>query len=112
MWFFLFVLSFSCEQATIAAARRRLWRRRESNAAGAHVLFNLKSCPQRLSQGLFLLRAVCAKTFLFLSFASVSNNQTNSPEVSVGSTHRLCCFVVHSMAFFFTPVRGNLCCNV
>ena len=21
-------------------------------------------------------------------------------------------FVVHSMAFFFTPVRGNLCCNV
>ena len=37
-----------CEQAIIAAAGRRLWRLRESNAAGAHVLFNLMSCPPRL----------------------------------------------------------------
>ena len=33
----------------------------------------------------FLLHAVCAKTLLFLSFAGVSNNQTNSPEVATGS---------------------------
>ena len=33
IWFYFFPF----EQAIIAAARRRLWRRRESNAAGAHV---------------------------------------------------------------------------
>ena len=31
----------------------QLWRRQESNAAGAHVLFNFMSCPPRLSLGLF-----------------------------------------------------------
>ena len=93
-----------CEQAIITAAGRRLRRRQASNAAGAHVQFNFMSCPPRLSQDL------CAKTFLFLSFASVSNNQTNSTEVTVGSI--ACVFVVHSRAFFFTAVRGNMCCNV
>ena len=58
----------------------------------------------------FLLHAVCARTFLFLSFANVSNNQTNSRAVSVGSI--ACVAVVHSMAFLSTPVRGNLRCNV
>ena len=48
----------------------------------------------------FLLHAVCAKTFLFLSFACVSNNQTNSPEVSLGSIHRLCfCLPFHGLLF-------------
>ena len=58
----------------------------------------------------FLLHAVCANTFLFLSFASVSNNQTNSPEVSMGSIAFV--FVVHSIAFFFCPcvsVTVNRC---
>ena len=45
-----------CGQAIIAAAGRRLWRRRAfrktSSAAGAHVLFNFMSCPPRLSKGL------------------------------------------------------------
>ena len=57
----------------------------------------------------FLLRAVCAKTFLFLSFADVSNKQTNSPEVSVGSI--ACVLVVHFMPFLLTLARGNMCCN-
>ena len=52
-------------------ARRRLWRRRESNAAGAHVLFNLVSCPPRLSQGLFLLHAREQLFFLTLGFHTV-----------------------------------------
>ena len=89
---------------------RRLRRRQASNAAGAHVQSNFMSCPRTSLARSFLLHAVCAKTFLFLSFAGVSNNQTNSPEVSMGSITFV--FVVHSMAFFFTAVRGNLCCNV
>ena len=103
-----FFISFS-EQAIIAAAGRRLRRRQASSAAGAHVQSNFMSCLAT-SLARSFLHAVCAKTFSFLSFASVSNNQTNSPEVSMGSIAFV--FVVHSMAFFFTAVRGNLCCNV
>ena len=43
--------------------------------------------------------SVCAKTFLFLSFANVSHNQTNSPEVSMGSV--IACV-------FCCPFRGFL----
>ena len=99
-----FLISFS-EQAIIAAAGRRLRRREASNAAGAHVQSNFMSLARS-----FLLYAVCAKKFLFLSIAGVSNNQTDSPKVAMGSIAFV--FVVHSMAFFLTAVRGNLCRNV
>ena len=56
------------------------------------------SCPPRLSQDLFFY-AVCAKTFLFLSFASVSNNQTNSPKVAVGSIACVFCCPFHGLLF-------------
>ena len=91
--FVVFLISL-CEQAIVTAAGR---------------LVQFYVLPATSLARSFLLRAVCAKTFSFLSFATVSNNQTNSPEVSMGSIAFV--FVVHSMAFFFTAVRGNLCCN-
>ena len=65
---FVVVFLFPCEQAIIAAAGRRLWRRRESNAAGTHVLFNFMSCPPRLSQGLFFGMHVNSFFFSLLAF--------------------------------------------
>ena len=91
-----------CEQAIITAAGRRLRRRQASNAAGAHVQSNFMSCP-RLSQDLFFCMRYVRKRSLF-SFAGVSNNQTNSLEVSVGSIAFV--FVVHSMAFFPLPCEA------
>ena len=101
-----FLISLS-EQAVIAAAGGRLRRHQESNAACTvqfHVL------PATSLARSFLLHAVCAKTFLFLSFAGVPNNQTNSPEVSMVPS--LVFFIVHSIAFFFCPcvsVSVNRC---
>ena len=57
-----------CEQAIIAAAGRRLRRHQESNAAGAHVLFNFMSCPLRLSQDLFLCMRYVRKRSYFSLF--------------------------------------------
>ena len=61
---FFFKKKILCEPAIIAAAGRRLWRRPESNAAGAHV-FNVMSCPPRLSQGLFF--CILVNRFFFLT---------------------------------------------
>ena len=83
--FVVFFISFS-EQAIVAAAGRRLRRRQASSAAGAHVQSNFMSCPPRLSQDLFFcMRYVRKRSFFSLYFTSVLNNQTNSPEVAVGS---------------------------
>ena len=98
--FFGFLISFS-EQAIGAAAGRRLRRRQASSAAGAHVQSKLHVLPATSLARSFLLHAVCAKTFFFLSFRSVLNNQTNSLEVAMGSI--ACVFF-----FFCCPFHGLL----
>ena len=66
-WCVGFLISL-CEQAIIAAAGRRLRRRRKSQAAGAHVLFNLTPRPPRPSQDLSFLHAREQAFFSLLAF--------------------------------------------
>ena len=98
-----------CEQAIIAAAGRRLRRHQESNAAVAHVLFNIMSCPPRFSQDLFFcMRYVRKRSF---SLFCLGVEQSDEFAGSFYRFHRLCfCCPLHGLLFF--PVRGNLCCNV
>ena len=95
--FVLFVF-YPCEQAIVAAPGRRLWRRRESNAAGAHVLFNLMCCLFTSLRGSLVLRFVLRSLFpiLRVSFVFQLNTCYNTHgHVSVFSKAPPVC-LVHS----------------
>ena len=112
--FYLLVFLISlCEHAIITAAGQRLRRRQgRRNAAGAHVQSNFMSCPPRpLARSFLFACGMCEKRSYFSLLLACRNNQTNSAGSFYGFPSLLF-FVVHSMAFFFTAVRGNLCCNV
>ena len=95
--FVLYVFS-PCEQAIVAAAGRRLWRRWESNAAGAPAMFHSMSCLLTSLTGCLVLRFVLRSLFplLTVSFVFQLNTCYNTHgHVSVFSKAPIVC-LVHS----------------
>ena len=79
------------------AVGRRLRRRQESNAAGAHVLFNLMSCLPHLPHDLFFCkRCVRKRSYFSLLLACRTIRRTRS----FYGFHRFCfCCPFHGLLF-------------
>ena len=93
--FVLFVFYPLHEQAIIAAAGRRVWRRLESNAAGAQVLFNLMCCLFTSLTRSLVLRFVLRSLLPMLRVSFVFQLNSTHGHVSVFSKAPPVC-LVHS----------------